>query len=359
MIDCYVVLNVTKNATQQEIKDAYRKLAMKWHPDKNLTNNKAECEKKFIEISEAYNILSDPNLKDVFDNEPKCSCASNGGDQSRQDFDFFSETKTSQSPNMFVRTNFKDQVRYSPSQSGSGPHTSRSLLDEINAMYRDSQTNLKRHHGDIYGTFFSFDPFEIFDREFAAAAAAAAAGPVYAQRLPVKRKLMYYINFNVSLEQLYLEKTVVIDNIYERIAQNGSRPMIPKNKTIWLKLHSHWRDGHCVSLDDEDIGTLEVRIIETAHHIFTRNGDDLSCKISMSLHDALVSSYFNINVFGHVYKIDKNEVFDHTTVKIIEGYGMKTPTNKRGNILVSFDIIYPKTITRQQSNLIEQAFNIF
>jgi molecular chaperone DnaJ len=64
--DFYEILGVSKNSTESEIKSAYLKLAMKYHPDKNL-NNKDEAEKKFKEISEAYEVLSDQNKRAMYD----------------------------------------------------------------------------------------------------------------------------------------------------------------------------------------------------------------------------------------------------------------------------------------------------
>jgi DnaJ family protein B protein 4 len=52
-VDYYNILKVDKNATEDDLKKAYRKLAMKWHPDKNPTNKK-EAEANFKQISEAY-----------------------------------------------------------------------------------------------------------------------------------------------------------------------------------------------------------------------------------------------------------------------------------------------------------------
>ena len=60
----YEVLGVSKNATAQEIKSAYRKLAMKWHPDKNKA---PEAEAKFKEINNAYSVLSDDKKKSMYD----------------------------------------------------------------------------------------------------------------------------------------------------------------------------------------------------------------------------------------------------------------------------------------------------
>ncbi len=64
--DYYDVLGVSKDAPQEQIKQAYRKLAMKYHPDMNKDNPK-EAEEKFKEVSEAYEVLADPEKKARYD----------------------------------------------------------------------------------------------------------------------------------------------------------------------------------------------------------------------------------------------------------------------------------------------------
>ncbi|KAK5606132.1 hypothetical protein CRENBAI_026773 [Crenichthys baileyi] len=66
MVDYYSVLGVPRNASQDDIKKAYRKLALKWHPDKN-PDNKEEAERKFKELAEAYEVLSDKSRRDAYD----------------------------------------------------------------------------------------------------------------------------------------------------------------------------------------------------------------------------------------------------------------------------------------------------
>ena len=62
--DSYDILGVSKNATPAELKSAYRKLALEWHPDRNKS---PEAESKFKEINEAYQVLSDPKKKGSYD----------------------------------------------------------------------------------------------------------------------------------------------------------------------------------------------------------------------------------------------------------------------------------------------------
>ncbi|KAM6300823.1 dnaJ homolog subfamily B member 8 [Aegotheles albertisi] len=66
MVNYYKVLGLQKSASQDDIKKSYHKLALKWHPDKN-PSNKEEAEKKFKVIVEAYNTLSDPQKRSLYD----------------------------------------------------------------------------------------------------------------------------------------------------------------------------------------------------------------------------------------------------------------------------------------------------
>ena len=61
--DYYQILGVSKSANEKQIKKAYRKLALKYHPDKNKA---PDAEAKFKEISEAYEVLSDPKKRKIY-----------------------------------------------------------------------------------------------------------------------------------------------------------------------------------------------------------------------------------------------------------------------------------------------------
>ena len=63
--DYYEVLGASKDASQQDLKKAYRRLAMKYHPDRNPDDQEAVT--KFKEAKEAYEVLSDPTMKRIYD----------------------------------------------------------------------------------------------------------------------------------------------------------------------------------------------------------------------------------------------------------------------------------------------------
>lgn len=74
----YEALGVTRNSSAEEIRKAYRKLALKWHPDKNL-NNRDVAEMNFKRLAEAYEVLSDPKKKQMYDQFGKDGLTGGGG----------------------------------------------------------------------------------------------------------------------------------------------------------------------------------------------------------------------------------------------------------------------------------------
>lgn len=128
--DYYEILGISRNATQQEIKSAYRRLALQWHPDRNKS---AEAEKRFKEINEAYEVLSDP--------------------KKRQAYDQFGHAAFSQAGSGF---------------SGQGvPFTGFGGFKQ--GPFRVRFTRFGGDGGFDFGDFDFSDPFEIFEQFFGAA----------------------------------------------------------------------------------------------------------------------------------------------------------------------------------------------
>ncbi|MFG1450472.1 MAG: molecular chaperone DnaJ [Thermoplasmataceae archaeon] len=88
--DYYSILGVSKSASQDEIKKAFRTLAKKYHPD-SAEGDKVQAEAKFKEISEAYEVLSDENKRRVYDQTGSVEFGSGGSDFTWQDFSHASD----------------------------------------------------------------------------------------------------------------------------------------------------------------------------------------------------------------------------------------------------------------------------
>jgi DnaJ family protein C protein 3 len=94
----YKILNVPRSAQQKEIKKSYRELALRWHPDKVTEDEKEKAEKMFQDISEAYEILSDKELRGKYDRGEPVFENQGGGGQHQQ--------RHHMDPNMFFQQHF-------------------------------------------------------------------------------------------------------------------------------------------------------------------------------------------------------------------------------------------------------------
>ena len=87
MADYYAILGVERTAEEIEIKRSYRKLAIKYHPDRNPNN--PEAAEKFKEISHAYEILSDPQKRELYDRYGEDAFRNGGAPGGGNPFDIF------------------------------------------------------------------------------------------------------------------------------------------------------------------------------------------------------------------------------------------------------------------------------
>ncbi|OXU17939.1 hypothetical protein TSAR_016559 [Trichomalopsis sarcophagae] len=150
MVDYYRILEVSRTATNGEIKKAYRKLALKWHPDKN-PENLEEANIRFKEISEAYEVLIDDRKRRVYDQYGKEGLQMPGGKRRHEeDFDFNFDSFVFRDPEDVFREFF----------GGNSP------FDDLFAgLHGHSRGNRHSHPVNTLSTSF-FGPFGFFSSPF-------------------------------------------------------------------------------------------------------------------------------------------------------------------------------------------------
>ncbi|XP_029379391.1 dnaJ homolog subfamily B member 9a [Echeneis naucrates] len=145
--DYYDILGVPKDASERQIKKAFHRLAMKYHPDKNKS---PDAEVKFREIAEAYETLSDETRRREYNKFGDTSAYSTQGRHVHQPFSFnFDDI-------------FKDFDIYS--QNRHARH--RRHFDEHSRSQKDSHSRHKRHFQGGFGTGIFDDMFEDIERMF-------------------------------------------------------------------------------------------------------------------------------------------------------------------------------------------------
>jgi len=322
--DYYSTLGVNKSATKDEVKKAYRKLAMKYHPDKN-PNNKEESEEKFKEISEAYEVLSDDKKRSIYDKygEEGLKGGIPTGDGSST-FHFHASNPEDIFKNFF---------------GGASPFSS--LFDDMDI---DGFGGSHRGPGGMKSSFFSngFGP-------------RMNTGPV--QPPPVQQPLF------VTLEELYKGKTKRL-RMTKKILNNDGQSTRDEQKVLTIDLKPGLKQGTKVRFakeGDQGPNIIPADIVfelrEKPHPYFKRNGNDLTYTATVSLSDALTGTQLEIKTLDdRVLRIPVNEIVSPGYNKVIYGEGMplyKNPKQK-GNLVISFNIVFPSHLSPNQKQNIKK-----
>jgi curved DNA-binding protein len=306
-MDYYKILGVSKGATSDEVKKAYRKLALKYHPDKN--NGSKDYEAKFKEISEAYAVLSDPEKRNQYD-----TYGSSGFHQrySRED--------------IFRGFDINDILR----QFGFGTSGFSSANFRSNNGGGSSQHN--------FNSFFTQN-----------SAAAGACGGGCSQ--PVKGQDLTY-QLSVSLEdvlsgaerQLTLRKNGKTENVSVKIPKG-----IEEGKRLRLK----GKGGEAPMGGIP--GDLYLKVQLEPHELFERRGEDLILTKQISFSEVCLGAKIEVqSLDGKKFVVNVPSGTNGDSRLRIKGQGLPSgPIGDRGDLYVKIGVKVPKKLTDEQKDLIE------
>ncbi|XP_051126150.1 uncharacterized protein LOC127248049 [Andrographis paniculata] len=340
-VDYYNILQVDKNAKDDELKKAYRKMALKWHPDKN-PDNKKEAEANFKQISEAYDVLSDPQKRAVYDQYgeeglrgqvPPPSGGRPGGAT------FF---QTGGVPNVFRFKNaediFAEFFGFSIPLGGMG-----------------GSAGAGASGGSTFsgGSMFGDDILSSFGDSRPVGGSALRKAPPIEQKLPC------------SLEELYKGTTKKMK--ISRLICDASGKTITVDETLTIDVIPGCNKGTKIIFEEKgneqpnEIPSDLVFIIdEKPHGVFTRDDKNLYFTQEVSLAEALTGCTVHLTTLdGRKLTKRISGVIDPTYAVTVPDEGMPFPTEPtmRGNLLIKFNIKFPTSLTPEQKSGIKKLLS--
>jgi DnaJ family protein B protein 4 len=331
--DYYRILEINRDADAEAIKKAYRKQALRWHPDKNQ-DNKEVAEEKFKDVAEAYDVLSDPQKKAVYDQYGE------------------------------------EGLKGAPPPSPGGP----------GGFYTSGGDGGRMPGGFAYQ--FSGDPRDIFSRFFQSSfersqsfgegggfgdndvfmdflRAGGGGGPGVSANVGQRRAATFELA--LSLEELYRGTTKKL-KIKRTTRSNTTRD---GEKVLEIQVQPGWKAGTKLTFANEgdEIGNtgqfqdVVFIIKEKKHPVFARDGSNLIFRSAIPLKDALCGFVIEIPALdGRVIRQRLEGIITPESSRIIPNEGMpisKQP-GKKGDLIVTFDVIFPQRLSEQQKDRIRQ-----
>jgi curved DNA-binding protein len=316
--DYYSTLGVAKTATDKEIKQAYRKLARKLHPDVNPGDKSAES--KFKEINEAYEVLGDPEKRKKYD-------------ELGANWRMYEQAGAAGGPNPFAGGGPFGGWNVNVGGRGSGGGFRTMTEDEMREMFGDANP-----FSDFFQTFFG-----------GTGSHAEEAGPRRGrarQRARAGRDVEHEIE--LGLEDAFRGTTRRLD-----ISMDGQR------RTVDVRIPPGVTEGSRVRISGEGesgagggkAGDLYLRIRLAPHPRFARKGRDLYTHVAVPLTTAVLGGEADVTTLGgRSLRLKIPPTTQNGQLLRLKGHGMPTAgkPDQTGDLYVAVDVQLPKALTPEQ-----------
>lgn len=357
--DYYEVLGVEKSASTDDIKKAYRKLAIKYHPDRNPGDKDAEA--KFREATEAYEVLSDDKRRPIYDQYGFAGLdgmdGGGGGAQYSHAYHDFSDLFGNMGGGFgdIFENLFSGGSSRSSSRRGGGPAEGASLRYDLNISFKDA----------VYGTkaeiqFRHNEACSVCKGTGAAAGASKKTCPSCNGSGQVRRSAGFF-----QVQQTCPTcggSGVTIDRPCKEC---GGRGIQEKSKKMTLAIPCGVDNGKRIAIPHQgDAGTnggpagdLVVILHVGDHPKFERDGQDLYCAISVTFAQAALGADISISTLdGKKINLKIPEGTPSGKLLRVRGAGVPFTGNpdRKGDLYVKIMIQIPSRLSGKQKELLEQ-----
>ena len=347
--DYYEVLGVSRSAAIEEIKAAYRKSALKWHPDRN-PENKTEAEVKFRECTEAYSVLSDPQKKQIYDTYGHAGLSGVGAGQG------------------FDHTVFQDF------QDIFGDFFGFEDLFGGGGASRRGRTRVQRGSDLRYDMTLSFEeasagvttkiklPRQEYCEACNGTGAKKGSGVQTCQSCGGRGQVAYQQGF-FTITRTCPNCKGAGQIVKERCPECRGQGRLEREKTIELRIPPGVDTGTRLRVAGEGEpgpnggtpGDLYVVLEVKEHPFFERRGADLYCTIPVSISQATLGAELQVPGLGGEERLKIPEGTQSGTVFRIKGKGLADPRGGgKGDLYYHLRVLTPTKLTREQRKLIEQ-----
>ena len=363
--DYYAILGVNKNASDEEIKKAYRKMAKKWHPDAN-PNNRKEAEEKFKEVGEAYATLSDPQKRRMYDQFGANGPQGGAGFGGFNGFNGFNGGTYTYSTSGFgfddVVDDFVSSIfgggfgRSSRSANANGPRKGNDLRYNVDVSFEEAFTGT---HKEIV----------VNKNEKCDTCHGTGAKPGTSVQTCSVCHGTGKVKKNQSLAGFATIQTVVtcencrgtgkvIPTPCETCKGKGT---VRKQVTLNVEIPAGIDNGQTLVVQEKGepginggpYGDLYVTVKVKKSNIFTRNGDNVECTIPITITQATLGANIKIpTVTGEEEEFTIPDGTQSGTKFTLKNKGFrKIHSNSTGDLVFTVQVQTPKKLTREQREL--------